>query len=39
MSSKGSYISYTYRVTLIGKGQLEKTYGALKNVEGLKFAV
>ena len=39
MSSKGSYISYTYSVTLISKEQLEKTYGALKNVEGLKFAV
>ena len=33
MSSKGSYISYTYSVTLTSKEQLDKTYGALKNVE------
>ncbi len=39
VSSKGSYISYTYSVTLTSKEQLDKTYGALKNVEGLKFAL
>lgn len=39
VSSKGSYISYTYSVTLTSKEQLDETYGALKNVEGLKFAV
>ena len=38
-SSKGSYISYTYSVSMASKEQLDKTYGALKNVEGLKFAV
>ena len=39
VSSKGSYISYTYSVSMASKDQLDKTYGALKNVEGLKFAV
>jgi len=39
VSSKGSYISYTYSVTLTSKEQLDKTYSALKKVEGLKFAL
>ena len=39
ISSKASYISYTYNVTLINKGQMEKMYDNLKKVEGLKFAL
>jgi len=39
MSSKASYISYTYRVTLISKPQMEKLYSDLKEVEGLKLAL
>ena len=39
ISSKGSYISYTYRVTLNSKKQLDQLYDDLKKVEGLKFAL
>jgi len=39
VSSKGSYMSYTYHVTIVSKGQMEKMYLALKSVEGLKFAL
>lgn len=39
ISSKGSYISYTYSVTLTSKEQMERMYDDLKTVEGLKFAL
>lgn len=38
-SSKGTYISYHYQVTLISKLQLETLYDNLKSVPGLKFAL
>lgn len=39
ISSKETYVSYTYRVTLKSKEQMEKLYNDLKGVEGLKFAL
>jgi putative lipoic acid-binding regulatory protein len=39
VSSKRSYVSYNYEVTLLSKTQLEKLYVELKNVRGLKFAL
>ena len=39
MSSKATYIIYTYSVTLSSKVQMEEMYADLKNVEGLKFAL
>lgn len=38
-SNKGNYISFTYRVKLISKAQMEQLYEVLKGVEGLKFAL
>ncbi len=38
-SSKGTYISYNYKVTLISKAQLETLYENLKSVQGIKFAL
>lgn len=38
-SSKGTYISYHYNVTLISKSQMETMYQQLKSVPGLKFAI
>ena len=38
-SSKGTYISYNYQVTLVSKLQLETLYDNLKSVPGLKFAI
>ena len=38
-SSKGTYTSYNYKVTLVDKAQLEKLYADLKEVPGLKFAL
>lgn len=38
-SSKGTYVSYNYKVTLQNKPQLEKLYSDLKDVPGLKFAL
>lgn len=38
-SSKGTYVSYTFEVELESKVQMEAVYAALKNVEGLKFAL
>ncbi len=39
VSSKGTYMSYTYHVTIVNKEQMEKMYLAIKSVEGLKFAL
>ncbi len=38
-SSKGTYVSYNYKVTLLNKTQLEKLYSDLKSVPGLKLAL
>lgn len=38
-SSKGTYTSYNYEVTLINKPQLETMYEQLKTLPGLKFAI
>jgi len=38
-SSKGTYVSYNYKVTLENKPQLETLYSDLRNVPGLKFAL
>lgn len=38
-SSKGTYVSYNYKVTLQDKKQLDKLYIDLKTVPGLKFAI
>lgn len=38
-SSKGTYVSYNFKVTLQNKPQLETLYSDLKNVPGLKFAI
>ncbi len=38
-SSKGTYTSYHYQVTLTSKPQMETLYDQLKNVSGLKFAL
>ncbi len=39
ISSKGTYVSYNYSVTLLSKQQLEELYQELKKVPGLKFAL
>jgi putative lipoic acid-binding regulatory protein len=39
ISSKATYISYTYRVTLTTKLQMEEMYEGLKEIKGLKFAL
>ena len=38
-SSKGTYVSYNYKVTFNDKLQMEKLYADLKNVPGLKLAL
>ena len=38
-SSKGTYVSYNYKVTLQNKSQMEKLYSELKGIPGLKFAI
>ena len=38
-SSKGTYTSYNYEVTLLNKLQMEKLYLDLKGVPGLRFAL
>ncbi len=39
VSSKGTYVSYSYSITLDSKEQMDKLYVDLKDVEGLKFAL
>ena len=38
-SSKGSYASFTYEVTLNNRDQMNKLYEDLKKIKELKFAV
>jgi len=39
VSSKGSYVSFTYQVTLTSREQMNKLYADLKKIKELKFAV
>lgn len=39
VSSKGTYTSFTFEVTIESKDEMEKLYARLKNVDGLKFAL
>lgn len=39
LSSKGSYASFSYEVTLNSREQMNKLYEDLKKIEELKFAV
>ena len=39
VSSKGSYVSFTYEITLGSREQMKKLYGDLKKIKALKFAV
>ena len=39
VSSKGTYTSYHYDVTISGKPQLEEMYEAMKQLPGFKFAL
>ena len=38
-SSKGTYVSYNYKVTFQNKPQMDNLYSELKDVPGLKFAI
>jgi putative lipoic acid-binding regulatory protein len=39
VSSKGTYTSFTYEVTLISKDQMYKMYAQLRTIKNLKFAL
>lgn len=39
VSSKGTYASYTYKVTLESKDKMTRLYDELKKIEDLKFAI
>jgi putative lipoic acid-binding regulatory protein len=39
ISSKGSYVSFTYTITIVNKNIMRDFYEYLKTVEGLKFAL
>lgn len=39
LSSKGNYVSFTYKVTLDNKDQLYKMYEGLRALDSLKFAL
>lgn len=39
VSSKGSYVSFTYQVTLTNHEQMKLLYDDLKKIKELKFAV
>ena len=38
-SGKGNYISYCYNIDIDSKEHLERTYAALQQIPGLKFAL
>ncbi len=38
-SSKGKYVSYTYRIILLSRKEMDDLYMGLKTVKGLKFAL
>lgn len=39
VSKKGNYISFTFLVHLNSKEQMHRMYGAMKEIDGLKFAL
>mgnify|MGYP002639760248 CR=1 FL=1 len=39
ISTKGTYVSFTYKVTIVDKKMMESLYADLKGVKGLKFAL
>ena len=39
ISTKGTYTSFSYRVTLISKDQMYDMYAGLRAIENLKFAL
>lgn len=39
ISTKGTYVSFTYKITIDSKEVMSKFYSDLKNVKGLKFAL
>lgn len=39
LSSKGTYISYSYKVTIVSKALLEQLYTELKQIPGIKTAI
>ncbi len=39
LSSKGNYVSFTYKVTLNDKDQMYKMYEGLRALDSLKFAL
>ena len=39
ISSKGTYVSLTYKITIVSKQKMQQLYKDLKSVKGLKFAL
>ncbi|PLX14171.1 MAG: hypothetical protein C0598_01980 [Marinilabiliales bacterium] len=39
ISSKGTYVSFTYKITIVSKQIMNEFYAHLKTVNGLKFAL
>ncbi len=39
ISSKGKYVSFTYKIIVVNKIQFDKLYAGLSQVEGLKYAL
>jgi putative lipoic acid-binding regulatory protein len=39
LSTKGTYVSFTYKVTLADQDQMYKMYDGLRAIESLKFAL
>jgi len=39
ISSRGKYVSFTFKITVVNKIQFEKLYAMLRQVEGLKYAL
>jgi len=39
ISTKGTYVSFTFKITIISKEVMQKFYADLKAVKGLKFAL
>ena len=39
ISSKGTYVSLTYKITIVSKEKMQQLYKDIKSVKGLKFAL
>lgn len=39
LSAKGTFVSFTYSVTIVSKDQMYKMYDQLRAIDGLKFAL